>query len=85
MIWKRVYSVTRGPLNGCPRRDPRQNSAGHNVLRQREESGQESDRGNAVETPVNWDRIGPLVGGSQGSLVARTIKRGERSLMCGNS
>ena len=74
-----------GSKNGCPRRDPRQNFAGLDAVREGEEFDQKNEEGNPGGTPVIWDPFRSLVGGSQGPLVGRTAKRWEGALVLGSS
>src|SRR5271154_854435 len=62
--------------NGCPRRDPRQNSACFNSLRE----GKQFDEKIAVGPPAKAlfvrERFGSVDGSSQGPFVGRAIERG---------
>jgi hypothetical protein len=75
---------TRCELNGCPRRDPRQNIASLDALRKGEELDGKIESGPPAEALVVWERFGSLGGSSQGPFMGRAIKGGEGSFMRGN-
>jgi hypothetical protein len=84
-IWIFVIDTELGIENGCPRRDPRQNFAGFDALRKREEFHEKSAGGPYAETHGRWERHRSLVGGSQGPLLGCATERGQGSFVRGNS
>jgi hypothetical protein len=72
-------------LNGCPRKDPRQNFAGLDAIRERDKRDEKIEDFSTSETPVNWEFIGALVDGSKGLLMGHPTQRREGSFSCRNS
>jgi len=75
-IWIFVIDTELGIENGCPRRDPRQNSAGINALRKGENFDEKIAGDPPSKTRVVWEPLRSLGSSSQGSVLGRTIERG---------
>jgi hypothetical protein len=72
-------------LNGCPRRDERQNIAGLDALRKGEEFNEEAEDSLFAEMLVIWGRPGSLGCCPQNTDMGSTIKGEKGVFVRGNS
>jgi hypothetical protein len=64
------------PVNGCPRRDPRQNSAGLYAVREGQEFNEEIEESSPSKTLLVWEPLQSLGSSYQSSFLGQTIERG---------